>query len=171
MTRRSAAAILAAVPMLLLSPKAMALIPDDDDEELIEKAKANRKSRLQTEKVAEKEYAKTGGFADSEVVAVQVAVNKLAKSGEALAAGDLPAVAATVGSDAWVGEFQKASTGLSTNEDAKKSANAIFQGIGALESSAKSGSLQEAKKNFVTAVSALQTWAESAGIAASLKGL
>lgn len=45
------------------------------------------------------------------------------------------------------------------------------QGIGALESSAKSGSLQEAKKSFVTAVSALQTWAESAGIAASLKGL
>ena len=28
---------------------------------------------------------------------MQVAVNKLAKSGEALAAGDLPAVAATVG--------------------------------------------------------------------------
>ena len=50
---------------------AKALIPDDDDEELIEKAKANRKTRLQTEKVAEKEYAKTGGFADSEVVAVQ----------------------------------------------------------------------------------------------------
>ena len=47
----------------------------------------------------------------------------------------------------------------------------LAQGIGALESSAKSGSLQEAKKSFVTAVSALQTWAESAGIAASLKGL
>jgi hypothetical protein len=47
----------------------------------------------------------------------------------------------------------------------------VLQGIGALESSAKSGSLQEAKKNFVTAVSALQTWAESAGIAPSLKGL
>ena len=30
-------------------------------------------------------------------------------------------------SDAWVGEFQKASTGLSTNDDAKRSANAIFQ--------------------------------------------
>ena len=93
-------------------------------------------------------------------------MNKLAKSGEALAAGDLPAVAATVGcvplarrclmyqeqlhmvttwwkrqasferhgkavrvcrSDAWVGEFQRASTGLSTNDEAKKSANAIFQ--------------------------------------------
>ena len=30
---------------------AKALIPDDDDEELIEKAKANRKTRLETEKV------------------------------------------------------------------------------------------------------------------------
>lgn len=76
---------------------ALALIPDDDDEELIEKAKANRKSRLASEKAAEKEYAKSSGFADGEVVAVQIAVNKLAKSGEALAAGDLPAVAATVG--------------------------------------------------------------------------
>ena len=56
---------------------AMALIPDDDDEELIEKAKANRKTRLQTEKVAEKEYAKSGGFADSEVVAVQVSTSPI----------------------------------------------------------------------------------------------
>lgn len=47
----------------------------------------------------------------------------------------------------------------------------LWQGIGALESSAKSGSLVDAKKSFVTAVSALQTWADDAGIAASLKGL
>lgn len=191
---------------------ARALIPDDDDEELIEKAKANRKSRLAAEKTAEKEYAKSGGFADGEVVAVQIAVNKLARSGEALAAGDLPAVAATVGyvfnfrgifhtsfslslqylgraglddtklqhmsfvwlgkfwvavyccsaavalchllqsyvfpwgllfcrlcgwlltklfcsfsSDAWVGEFQKATSGLSTSDAAKKSASAVFE--------------------------------------------
>ncbi|CAL8464734.1 g4269 [Coccomyxa elongata] len=169
-SRRSAAALLSAAPLLLLVPSARALIPDDDDEELIEKAKANRKSRLATERVAEKEYAKTGGFADGEVVAVQIAVNKLAKSGEALAAGDLPAVAATVG-DAWVGDFQKATSGLSTSEAAKRSATAVFEGIGALESSAKNGSLVDAKRSFVTAVSALQTWADDAGIAASLKGL
>ncbi|BDA50330.1 probable thylakoid lumenal 16.5 kDa protein, chloroplastic [Coccomyxa sp. Obi] len=170
-SRRSAAALLSAAPLLVLAPSARALIPDDDDEELIEKAKANRKSRLATERVAEKEYAKTGGFADGEVVAVQIAVNKLAKSGEALAAGDLPAVAATVGSDAWVGDFQKATSGLSTSEAAKRSATAVFEGIGALESSAKNGSLVDAKRSFVTAVSALQTWADDAGIAASLKGL
>ena len=46
-----------------------------------------------------------------------------------------------------------------------------MQGIGALESSAKNGSLVDAKRSFVTAVSALQTWADDAGIAASLKGL
>ena len=46
-----------------------------------------------------------------------------------------------------------------------------LQGIGALENSAKSGSLVDAKRSFVTAVSALQTWADDAGIAASLKGL
>jgi len=135
---------------------ARALIPDDDDEELIEKAKANRKLRLASQKEVEGEFKKSGGFAEGEarlpwvtrslgsrrgrpasvlrddprlcraclllwslgrcfhvvspcctaplhwlafarqVVVVQRAVNKLARSGEALAAGDLPTVAATV---------------------------------------------------------------------------
>ena len=39
----------------------------------------------------------TSGVPRLTMSGMQVAVNKLAKSGEALAAGDLPAVAATVG--------------------------------------------------------------------------
>ena len=46
---------------------ARALIPDDDDEELIEKAKANRKKRLASEKEIETEFKKSGGFAEGEV--------------------------------------------------------------------------------------------------------
>lgn len=49
------------------SRAARALIPDDDDEELIEKAKANRKKRLASEKEVETEFKKSGGFAEGEV--------------------------------------------------------------------------------------------------------
>ena len=45
---------------------ARALIPDDDDEELIEKAKANRKLRLASQKEVEGEFKKSGGFAEGE---------------------------------------------------------------------------------------------------------
>lgn len=46
---------------------AHALIPDDDDEDLIEKAKANRKLRLASQKEVETEFKKSGGFAEGEV--------------------------------------------------------------------------------------------------------
>ncbi len=75
----------------------MALIPDDDDEELIEKAKANRKQRLSEQRDTAKEFVKTEGFNQVELVSVQRAVNKLAKSAAELEAGNLPAVAAIVG--------------------------------------------------------------------------
>ena len=45
------------------------------------------------------------------------------------------------------------------------------QGINMLGENAKSGALEDAKRSFVTSVSALQSWAESAGIAGELKGL
>ena len=45
------------------------------------------------------------------------------------------------------------------------------QGINELGENAKSGALEDAKRSFVTSVSALQSWAETAGIAGELKGL
>lgn len=47
----------------------------------------------------------------------------------------------------------------------------LGQGINMLGENAKSGALEDAKRSFVTSVSALQSWAESAGIAGELKGL
>ncbi|KAK9832099.1 hypothetical protein WJX81_006978 [Elliptochloris bilobata] len=166
----SQVAMLALLPALLTSPAARALIPDDDDEELIEKAKANRKARLASEKEVETEFKKSGGFAEGEVVVVQRAVNRLARSGEALAAGDLSTVAATV-TGAWVSELEKVAAGLSTSDAARESVGAVLQGINRLGENAKSGALEDAKRSFVTSVSALQSWAETAGIAGELKGL
>lgn len=49
--------------------------------------------------------------------------------------------------------------------------NPSRQGINQLGENAKSGALEDAKRSFVTSVSALQSWAETAGIAGELKGL
>jgi hypothetical protein len=68
-------------------------------------------------------------------------------------------------------EFEKATSSLSTTEEAKKSAVAVLDGIASLEVSAKQGAADDAKLHFVEAVSALQVWATDAGIADSIKGL
>lgn len=60
--RRSMAALLAALPAILPVGQALALIPDDDDEELIEKARANRKAKLAEERATEKTFARTEGL-------------------------------------------------------------------------------------------------------------
>ena len=56
---RELGGLLAAAPVLLSASRALALIPDDDDEELIEKARSNRKSRLASERVAEQKFSRT----------------------------------------------------------------------------------------------------------------
>lgn len=72
---------------------------------------------------------------------------------------------------AWVAAFSKASEDLSTSSSSKTAAASVFKGIAALETSSKAGDLQSAKKSFVSTVSAFGSWADEAGISASLKGL
>lgn len=167
MSRRAAAAVFS---VLLSASPAKALIPDDDDEELIEKAKANRKQRIAEQKETAKEFSKTEGFNQEELVCVQRAINKLARSAAELEAGNLPAVVAVV-QDGWKSEFEKATASLSTTDQAKTSATALLNGLALYEQSALQGSSDEAKRSFVETVSAFQDWAKEAGIAASIKGL
>ena len=74
---------------------ASALIPanDDEDEELVNKAKANRQSRMEVEKDSEEDFAKTGGYLGVAMLTIERGVKKLAKSGSELEAGDLSSVA------------------------------------------------------------------------------
>lgn len=67
--RRALAGMLAALPVLLPASRALALLPDDDDEELIEKAKANRKARLAQERASEQEYKRSSGYVSRWVAA------------------------------------------------------------------------------------------------------
>ena len=76
---------------------AQAILPtqDDEDEELINKAKSNRKSRITQELTTEKSFAKEN-YNDTALTTVSRAVKKIAKSGDQLERGDLSGVAANI---------------------------------------------------------------------------
>ena len=172
--RRSLAALIAAAPVLLTATRAFALIPDDDDEELVEKARANRKSRLASERATEKTFARTEGFVDGEekkdLVPVQRAVNSLGLIGKQLAAGEVSAAADTL-SGSWTSDLRAAADALSVTAGAKASAAQVVSKLGDLQSAAASGSLSGAKKEYVALVGSLESWASAAGISSAIKGL
>ncbi|GAB4823466.1 hypothetical protein N2152v2_010512 [Parachlorella kessleri] len=171
--RRSLASLLAAAPALLPASRALALLPDDDDEELIEKAKAGRKARLAAERETQRAYERAAGYVsradEKSLISVQKAVNSLAKSGSQLEAGDLPGVASAVSEAAT--ELRSASSALSFDDASQSSADKLLASLSSLESAAKGGDARGAKKGFVAAVGALQSWVGNAGIKGSIKGL
>jgi len=171
--RRHALVWLSLPLMSTVSLPSYALIPDDDDEEMVERAKANRRKRLAGEKKAEQAFSRSEGFVDKstkkEIVSVQIAVNALAKAGEALASSDVGSAANAL-SGQWSAEFEDAAKALSINDDTKAAAEATIAEIGALKQAASSGSLDSAKKEYVDAVTALTTWTSKAAIS-GLKGI
>lgn len=172
--RRSLAALLAAAPALLSSRSALALLPDDDDEELIQKARANRKTRLASEKAAEKAFTRAEGFTDrqlqKELVEVQVAVNSLARAGQQLADGQVGAAADILGGP-WAGDFRRAAQELSASDAARASAARVLSSLSDLQASAQRGALRDAKQSYVALVTSLQGWASDAAVKSEIKGL
>jgi hypothetical protein len=173
--RRSLAALLAAVPALLPASRALAdLIPDDDDEELVEKARANRKNRLASEKQTQKAFSRSEGFVDGtekrNLVPIQRAINSLGLTGKQLSAGDVSGAASTL-SDSWAAEFPSAVNALSADSSAKTSAGQVVSKLGDLKNAALSGSLGNAKKEYVALVGSLESWASAAGLTGAIKGL
>lgn len=75
---------------------ALALLPDDDDEDLVIKAKENRKSRLKSEITTQKQFARTEGFKDMSLAPLQKAVTQLARVGAQLSSGDVSAASGTL---------------------------------------------------------------------------
>jgi len=142
---------------LIAVPGAKALIPDDDDEEMVMKARQNRKSKLAGERQAEKEFTRSEGFVDKNskknLATVQLAVNALAKVGNALANGSVgDASAAAREIDAGVGDALKA---LSINASASSAAATTTAELNALLGALNSGDLAAAKKEYVDTVVAL----------------
>jgi len=164
----------AVVGSSLIVPKAWALIPDEEDEELLERAKANRRQRIASQKETTRVFLQEEGVVNktlnAELVPVQKAVFQLAKSGSEIESGDLRAASSTL-SGSWVSDFERATGLLDASETEAAAAQAILAGIGSLKTTTGTGDVKAAKKEFVTLVAAVQDWASSTGLSATLKGL
>ncbi|KAG2492614.1 hypothetical protein HYH03_009030 [Edaphochlamys debaryana] len=160
----------ALLPALVYAPKSLAMILDEDDDDLVEKAKANRRARLAQQKGVTSDFLREENLRDArlerELVPVQKAVYKLAKSGSQLEAGDLSGAASTL-SESWVAELGTVATALSGADEAGKLTSAIRS----VQSSAAAGDASGSKRQFVALVGSLQSWAASTGLAGGLKGL
>eukprot|EP00951_Prasinocladus_malaysianus_P029123 scaffold267428_cov33-Prasinocladus_malaysianus.AAC.1 len=102
-SRRSAASLLA-VPAALMFPGASrALIPDDDDEELVQKAKANRKARLEQDKKDSKEFVKSEGLQvaqDATDLGMYVAYPSTSRQSQQFATRDIMSGGSSI--DEWI---------------------------------------------------------------------
>ena len=156
---------------------ARALIPDDDDEVLLQRAKARRQQRIQTELQAEKDFVKSEGFtrtlADKkELAAIQTAVNQMLAVGGALDAGDVRGAAALVAGDGegegWVGGLKQATSKIDKTDNLKQEADGIFSGLSGIS---PAQGLDKSKASFVDAATSLQAWCNTAGVASSIQGL
>lgn len=167
------AGLVSLVQFMAVPMPAHALIPDDDDEDMIEKAKANRKKRLAGERQAEKEFSRSEGFVDKnakqKLVVVQLAVNALAKVGESLAQGSVDEAKSAIG-DVDVNALGGAVKGLSLNGESQTAGESVVSELSSLVSALGSGSLSSAKKEYVDTVIALTDWTVKANVS-GLKGI
>jgi hypothetical protein len=166
--RRAVIGAVLTLPLIAV-PSSKALLLDEDDEDMIEKARANRKSRLATQKDTTRQFMKAEGLTnrelEKELIPVQKAVYNLAKSGSQLEAGDIQAVSATL-SGSWVDDFKQVTAAFPAAP-----AGSVLDGLTTLKEAAAAADLKQSKQQFVLVASALESWAQDAGIAASLKGL
>eukprot|EP00746_Dinoflagellata_sp_MGD_P002765 gnl/MRDRNA2_/MRDRNA2_105406_c0_seq1.p1 gnl/MRDRNA2_/MRDRNA2_105406_c0~~gnl/MRDRNA2_/MRDRNA2_105406_c0_seq1.p1 ORF type:complete len:295 (-),score=61.60 gnl/MRDRNA2_/MRDRNA2_105406_c0_seq1:105-989(-) len=159
----------------VLGGPADALIPDDEDSDLLAKAKANRKARIQAEKQAERAYVETGEKGppknlDRELLPVQIAIKQLGLAGADLEKGDTKAAASEL-TESMIGDLNKAILKVSNTNDSKALSGTVFKSIKSLQNAANSGKLKEAKSSFVATVGDLTDWAKAAQVATLLRGL
>jgi uncharacterized protein YigA (DUF484 family) len=107
---------------------------------------------------------------ETSLVPIQTAVYKLAKVGESLEKDDAKAAAQTL-SDSWVEEFETAGALFAQTPDNKAKLEMILSAINGAQAAAEAGNASRAKIAFVGAVEAIESWADSTGIAKQLNGL
>lgn len=137
---------------------------------MLEKAKANRRSRLEQQRGVTREFLGAENIKDKSIASnigpVQLGVLELEKTGAALEAGDLKAAGATL-AESWVAEFGRAATAISSTD----AAQSVVAGLSGLQAAVSSGDLKGSKQQYVTAITALEAWATASGVTSSIKGL
>mmetsp|Transcript_36490 Transcript_36490/g.107768 ORF Transcript_36490/g.107768 Transcript_36490/m.107768 type:complete len:207 (-) Transcript_36490:100-720(-) len=167
--RRAALLSLLAAPAAsaVFAAPAFALLPDEEDEELIEKAKANRKARLEQQRLTTRQFMADEGLKNKELERelepVQRGVYELAKAGSQVQDGELKAAASTLGGD-WLDAFAR-SAGRFGSPDA------VVASIGDLKAATSKGDGKASKRAYVEVVDAVQAWAATASLTDRLQGL
>lgn len=157
------------LPVFLYAPQALALIPDEEDEDMVNKAKANRKTRIAQNKSTTRQLLADDGIVDkqlaNDLVPIQKAVTQLAKTGAELEKGELSRAASEM-NGLWVSEFE-----LATKNAASESTDAIVSSLKSLKETSSKGDLKAAKTEYVNVIIAFQTWAVDSKLDSRLKGL
>jgi len=173
-SRRNVVSLVAGTAPIFYAAQAMALIDYDTDDALLEKIRADRNSKIQTELSIERNSTRAQGYKnpkfDGELQAIQTTVNQLSKSGEALKAGDMGAYKSAVTGSSWIQEFKKSSAEISNSATAKEAAGSVYKALDNLEQTAGTGAGQ-ATKSYLATVSAFEDWCASSGIGSQVQGL
>jgi hypothetical protein len=126
------------------------------------------------EKEATRKFMGEEGLRDrsteASLVPIQTAVYKLAKVGESLEKDDAKSAAATL-SDSWVQDFEAAGASFAQTPDNQAKLEIVMTAIKGAQAAAGAGNASRAKIAFVGAVEAIESWADSTGIAKQLQGL
>lgn len=145
-----------------------ALILDEEDEDLVEKAKANRKNKIALEKATTREFLKVEGLKNAQLekdlIPVQKAVLKLAKAGQQIEGGDIRGASSTM-NDSWVKEFQVVSPNLGSGSES------VATKITDLKNATDKGDAMASKKAYVAVVADLEAWVGASGLSSKIKGI
>ncbi|GAQ82589.1 hypothetical protein KFL_001160230 [Klebsormidium nitens] len=165
-SRRSILGLAAAVVPVLAASPAFALLESDEDLELLSKVKESRKKREASQAEAKNNQ--------DESSAVQDAVNRLAKAGQAIDSDDFETASSVLGSSSdvtWVANVDGALAKFGSKGKEKKAAADFKSALKALQTSVAQKNADAAKSQFVTAAKALELWSDLTGLAATLQGL
>lgn len=161
----------------VLSGPAFALIPDDEDNELVAKAKANRKAKIQKEKKVERaaDLSGGGGYSlrlDEELYPIQVAVKQLMVAGTEVKNGDLGAAAKALNDPgSLVADLNKAILKVSDAQDERVLAINVEKSVRGFQEAVNSNKAPEAKTKFKAVADSLKEWSEAAQVDTLLRGI
>merc|ERR1712193_487903 len=125
---------------------AYAILPDDDDEELIQRAKAKRASKIKEELAAERNFVGITKPTEEEIKTVQLAVAKMVKTGALIEQGD-------------------------TENAASEPAGMMRSSLEVLQTSLMNSDDKKAKVAYSATASAMEDFIAAVGMKGSIKGL
>lgn len=149
-----------------MTPKeAIALLDLDEDEELLEKVKQGRKS-----KILKRESL---GTYKSEAATVQKAVYKLGFAGQALDESDFARASVVLGSgleSGWTKDLTDALDKVSSNAEEKAIASSFSSSLESLQAAVLKDDVDGAKGAYVKSVTTLEKWTSLTGLLAEIQG-